>query len=155
MAQQPPDAPAPVRPPRKSSEERNEEIRAGLTPLGPDERPTPLVVATVLALVLGLTNVVLLLAGQAGDHGPLLIYCVLMLGLAYGMWTKRYLAVLLYEVLLGIAVVVGFLFLFLASSLLDLVICFGLIVPTGWLFWKLVRVLARLQTPVERVPDDR
>jgi hypothetical protein len=148
-------APAPAaRPPRKSSAERNEEIRAGLEPLGPDERPYPLVIAAVFAVALGLINVVLLLAGQSGDHGPLVVYCVLMLGLAYGMWTKRYVAVLLYEVLLGIAVVVGFLFLFLASSLIDLVICFGLIVPTGWLFWKLVRVLARLQTPVQRTPDD-
>jgi hypothetical protein len=155
MTQPPSDVPAPARPPRKSSAERNEEIRADLVPIGPDERPLPLVIATVVAVVLGLTNVVLLLAGQSGDHGPLIVYCLLMLGIAYGMWTKSYIAVLLYEVLLAIAVVVGFLFLFLASSLLDLVICFGLIVPTGWLFWKLVRVLARLQTPVRDGPDDR
>jgi hypothetical protein len=52
-------------------------------------------------------------------------------------------------------VVIGFLFLLRASSLLDLLICFVLIVPTGWLFWKLVRILARLQTPVEPRVDDR
>jgi hypothetical protein len=75
---------------------------------------------------------------------------VLILGAAYGMWTKRYGAVLAFQVLLAIAVIIGFLFLLRASSLLDVLICFVLIVPTGWLFWKLVRVLARLQTPVDR-----
>jgi hypothetical protein len=142
---------SPERPPRRSSAERNEEIRAGLQPIGPDERPLPLVVATVVAVGLGLTNIVLLLAGQSGRPAQLVVYCVLILGAAYGMWTKRYGAVLAFQVLLAIAVVVGFLFLLRASSLLDVLICFMLIVPTGWLFWKLVRVLARLQTPA----DDR
>jgi hypothetical protein len=70
-----------------------------------------------------------------------------MFGAAYGMWTKRYGAVLAFQCLLAIAVATGFLFLLRASSLMDLLICFGLIVPTGWLFWKLIRVLARIQTP--------
>ena len=153
MTQPPSDAPA--RPPRKSSEERNQELRATLEPIGPDERPLPLVIATAVAVALGLVNIVLLLAGQNGQPAQLLVYCVLILGAAYGMWTKHYIAVLLFQVLLAIAVVIGFLFLLRASSLLDLLICFGLIVPTGWLFWKLVRVLARLQTPVQHAPDDR
>ncbi|MCW3004010.1 MAG: hypothetical protein JWQ20_3308 [Conexibacter sp.] len=146
---------SPERPPRKSSAERNEEIRAGLQPLAPGERPLPLVIATVVAVALGLTNIVLLLVGQNGQPAQLIVYCVLVLGAAYGMWTKRYGAVLAFQVLLAIAVVIGFLFLLRASSLLDLLICFLLIVPTGWLFWKLVRVLARLQTPVEPRPGDR
>jgi hypothetical protein len=146
---------SPERPPRKSSAERNEEIRAGLQPLAPGERPLPLVIATVVAVALGLTNIILLLVGQNGQPAQLIVYCVLVLGAAYGMWTKRYGAVLAFQVLLAIAVVIGFLFLLRASSLLDLLICFLLIVPTGWLFWKLVRVLARLQTPVEPRPGDR
>jgi hypothetical protein len=143
------------RPPRKSSAERNAEIRAGLEPIGPDERPLPLVIATAVAVALGLTNIVLLIAGQNGQPGQLVVYCALILGAAYGMWTKHYIAVLLFQVLLAIAVVIGFLFLLRASSLLDVLICFVLIVPTGWLFWKLVRILARLQTPVGPPADDR
>jgi hypothetical protein len=146
---------SPERPPRKSSAERNEEIRAGLQPIGPDERPLPLVIATAVAVALGVTNIALLLAGQSGQPVQLVVYCVLVLGAAYGMWTKRYGAVLAFQVLLAIAVVIGFLFLLRASSLLDVLICFVLIVPTGWLFWKLVRVLARLQTPVEPRTGDR
>jgi hypothetical protein len=143
------------RPPRKSSAQRNAEVRAGLEPIGPDERPLPLVIATAVAVALGLTNIVLLIAGQNGQPAQLVVYCALILGAAYGMWTKRYAAVLAFQVLLAIAVVIGFLFLLRASSLLDLLICFVLIVPTGWLFWKLVRILARLQTPVEPRVDDR
>jgi len=143
------------RPPRKSSAQRNAEVRAGLEPIGPDERPLPLVIATAVAVALGLTNIVLLIAGQNGQPAQLVVYCALILGAAYGMWTKRYAAVLAFQVLLAIAVVIGFLFLLRASSLLDVLICFVLIVPTGWLFWKLVRILARLQTPVEPRADDR
>ena len=132
---------------RPSSEERNAEVREALRPLEPGERPMPLVVATALALTLAAINVGLLVAGQGGRPGPLLVYCVLMLGAAYGMWTRRYGAVLAFQCLLAIAVAMGFLFLLRASTVTDLLICFMLIVPTGWLFWKLIRVLARIQTP--------
>jgi hypothetical protein len=132
---------------RRSTEERNEEVRSALRPLEPGERPTPLVVATAVALALAAVNVGLLIAGQGGKPGALAVYCALMLGAAYGMWTKRYGAVLAFQCLLAIAVAVGFLFLLRASSWTDVLICAVLIVPSGWLFWKLIRVLARLQTP--------
>lgn len=139
---------APVEPRRRrSSEERNAEIRAQLEPYAPAERPTALVVGAGVALALALVNVVLLLAGQGGRPEGLLAYCFAMLAIAYGMWTKRYLAVLAFQCLLAIAVTIGVLFLLRASTAVDLLICFVLIVPTGWLFWKLIRVLARLQTP--------
>jgi hypothetical protein len=138
---------------RRSSEERNAEVRDTLRPYAPDERPTALLVAVALALVLGLVNVGLLIAGQGGAPGALLVYCVLMFGAAYGMWTKRYGAVLAFQCLLAIAVATGFLFLLRASTAVDLLICFGLIVPPGWLFWKLIRVLARIQTPRAHAGD--
>lgn len=147
-------APPAGRPPRKSSEERNAEVRAQLRPLAPGERPRVLVVATVVALALATTNVVLLAAGQGGRPEGLVVYCALMLAVAYGMWTKRYAAVLAFQCLLAIAVAVGFLFLLRASSAVDLVICFMLVVPTGWLFWKLIRVLARLQVPPQDDVED-
>jgi hypothetical protein len=37
-----------------------------------------------------------------------------------------------------------------ASSVGDVALSFGVIVPAGWLFWRLVRVLARLQVPLDR-----
>jgi hypothetical protein len=111
------------------------------------------VAATILAVALAATNVVLLIAGQGGAPGPLIVYLTLMLGAAYGMWTKRYGAVLAFQCLLAIAVAMGFLFLLRASTLTDVLICAVLIVPTSWLFWRLIRVLARLQAPRTPPPD--
>ena len=45
------------------SEQRNAEERAGLKPLAPGERPPALVAAAVVAALLGLANLVALLAG--------------------------------------------------------------------------------------------
>jgi hypothetical protein len=139
-----------TRAPRRSNAERDEEVREALRPYDADDWPWALLIAIGVALALAIVNVVLLIAGQGGQPGALVVYCVLMLGAAYGMWAKSYAAVLVFQCLLAIAVATGFLFLLRASSFWDLVICFALIVPTGWLFWKLVRVLARLQTP----PDE-
>jgi thiamine-phosphate pyrophosphorylase len=141
-----------VRRARKSSEERTAEIQATLEPFAAGERPTALVVAVAAAVLLGLVNLVLAATGHSGSGGAgtLLVYCALMFAAAYGMWTKRYLAVLLFQILLAILVVFFFLFLLRASSAGDVALSLGVIVPAGWLFWKLVRVLARLQVPPDR-----
>jgi hypothetical protein len=140
-----------VRRPRKSSAERAREIQATLEPLAPGERPTPLLVAVVTAVALGIVNLVLAATGHSGKGGAgtLIVYCALMFAAAWGMWAKRYVAVLLFQILLAILVVFFFLFLMRASSVGDVALSLGVIVPAGWLFWKLVRVLARLQVPPE------
>jgi len=129
-----PDKPDPYARSRK----RNEQIRSRLTPLAPDERPWPLVVATLVAAALALTNLGFYLAGAEIDGerpapGGIIFFCGLMLLAAWGMWTKRYWAVLGFQALLALIVVV--------------LISLGIAVPAGFLFWKLIRVLARLQTP--------
>jgi thiamine-phosphate pyrophosphorylase len=141
----PPDA----RRPRKSSEERTAEIQSTLEPIAPGDRPMPLVVAVAAAVLLGLVNLVLAATGHRGNGGAgtLVVYCALMFAAAYGMWTKRYLAVLLFQILLAVLVVFFFLFLLRASSVGDVALSAAVIIPSGWLFWKLVRVLARLQIP--------
>jgi hypothetical protein len=157
-ASTPAPAPAPARggrPPRKSSEERNEAIRAGLVPIAAGERPAPLLVAVAVALALGAVNLVLAATGHSGrgGAGTLVVYCALMFAAAWGMWTKRYIAVLLFQILLAIIVVFFFLFVMRASSVRDVALSVAVIVPAGWLFWKLVRVLARLQMPPADRPD--
>jgi hypothetical protein len=108
-------------------------------------------VAAAPPILLGTVNLVLAATGHSGKGGAgtLLVYCALMLAAAWGMWTKRYLAVLLFQILLAILVVFFFLFLLRASSVGDVALSFAVIVPAGWLFWKLVRVLARLQVPLD------
>ena len=141
-----------ARRPRPSSEERNAAIQSALEPIAPGERPAPLVVAVAAAVLLGIVNLVLAATGHSGKGGAgtLIVYCALMFAAAIGMWTKRYLAVLLFQILLAVLVVFFFLFLLRASSVGDVLLSAVVIVPSGWLFWKLVRVLARLQIPPSR-----
>jgi hypothetical protein len=105
----------------------------------------------VAAVALGLVNLALAATGHSGrgGAGTLIVYCALMFAAAWGMWTRRYLAVLLFQILLAVLVVFFFLFLLRASSAGDVALSLAVIVPAGWLFWKLVRVLARLQVPPE------
>jgi hypothetical protein len=69
------------------------------------------------------------------------------------MWHRRYWAVLGFEALLGITVAIAALSLLVASNLAAVALCVVIIGLGGWLFWKLVRVMARLQAP-ERRPRD-
>jgi hypothetical protein len=69
------------------------------------------------------------------------------------MWHHRYWAVLGFEALLGITVAIAALSLLVASNLAAVALCVVTIGLGGWLFWKLVRVMARLQAP-ERRPRD-
>ena len=67
------------------------------------------------------------------------------------MWTQRYWAVLGFEALLAITLVVAALSLLVASNVAAVVAAASSIVGAGgWLFWKLVRVLARLQAAATR-----
>jgi hypothetical protein len=134
------------------AEERNAEVRAQLAPLEPGERPRPLVFAAVVAALLGTANLVALVAGvEVQGEQPstlgVLLFCAVMYMAAFGLWTARYWAVLGFEVLLGLIVLVFSLFLLRASNVLAVVVCVPIIAIAGWLFWKLVRVMGRIQTP--------
>lgn len=134
------------------AEERNAAVRATLTPLAPGERPPALVVAAVLAAALALANVVALVAGlDVEGRRPsafgVVLFAVLMLAAAWGMWQRRYGAVLAFEALLGVTVGIAALSLLVASNAAAVALCVVTLVLGGWLFWKLVRVMGRLQAP--------
>jgi hypothetical protein len=134
------------------AEERNAAVRAELAPLAPGERPRPLIAAAALAVALGAANLVALIAGvdvegkQPSAFGVLL-FCAVMFLAAAGLWQARYWAVLGFEVLLGLIVLVFSLFLLRASNLLAVAVCIPIIAIAGSLFWKLVRVMGRIQAP--------
>jgi len=142
------------RKPRPSSEQRAEEIRAGLEPLAEGERPGAVTVAAVVAVVLAVLVVVGELKGaRIGKHGTLpgaLLLAGILLVAACGMWRARYWAVLGFEALLAFQIVVAALALTVASNLLAVVLCVAVIGLGGWLFWKLVRAMARIQMPERR-----
>jgi hypothetical protein len=143
---------AEAKPKKLRGEAANEAVRAGLRPLGPDERPPALLVAVALTGLVGLANVVLFLAGvKVGGRAPsasgVVGFAGLMFLMSWGMWGKRYWAILGFQALLALIVVVFALFLPTASNLQAVLVCGVIVGLGGWLFWKLVRVLSRVQIP--------
>jgi hypothetical protein len=63
------------------------------------------------------------------------------------MWTVRYWAVLGFEALLGFQIAVAALSLLVASNWWAALLCVAVIGLAGWLFWKLIRAMARIQMP--------
>ena len=136
-------------------EERNEQIRQSLAPLAPGERPGAVTVAAIVAFALLVANVGLWLAGvevsgREPTAGSVVLQGVVLLVAAVGMWKARYWAVLGFQALLGLSILLAALALMVASSVEAALFCVAIIGLGGWLFWKLVRALARLQMPERR-----
>jgi peptidoglycan/LPS O-acetylase OafA/YrhL len=60
--------------------------------------------------------------------------------------------VLGFEALLAYQVIVAALSLAVASNWWAVALCVVVIVLGGWLFWKLIRAMARIQMPERRAP---
>jgi hypothetical protein len=131
-------------------QERELVARASLQPLGPHERPVALrvavVVAGALALVVCVSVVTVHNLSRHGGSlpGGLFLAGVLLL-LAWGMYERRYWAVLGFQALLAFQVIVTSLALIVADTLLAAGLCALSIGLAGWMFWKLVRVMGRIQ----------
>jgi hypothetical protein len=82
----------------------------------------------------------------AGHHpgAGVLAFSAAAASLSVGMWMRRYLAVLAFEALLALIVLLFSLFLVEAGNIEGAVLCVGVIGASAWLFWKLVRVMGRL-----------
>jgi hypothetical protein len=133
------------------AEERNAAARATLTPLAPGERPPALRVAIAVALVLAGANVVAYALGAdvpgSGSPAGGLLFIAVMLLAAWGMWQRRYWAVLGFATLMALITVAFSLLLLIASNVLAVVICLAFALSAGRLFWKLIRVMGRMQAP--------
>ena len=143
---------APARPSR--SERRNAAVRATLTPIAPGERPWVITVGAGLAALNGLVQLILFLAGVklkvAGNRPAafsVILFAVLMFVCAAGMWRMRYWAVLGFQALLAIVILTFALLLVRASTVVGAVVSLAVVVIGGFLFYKLVRVLSRIQMP--------
>jgi hypothetical protein len=143
---------APSRPSR--SERRDAAVRATLTPLGPGERPWVITVGALLAalnggvqLILFAAGVKLKVAGTRPQAFSVILFAVLMFICAGGMWRMRYWAVLGFQALLAIVVLTFALVLVRANSVLGVVISLAVVGGGGFLFFRLVRVLSRIQMP--------
>ncbi len=132
---------------------RDEAIRQELAPLQPGERPRAVTVAAILAFALAAANLVATFTvdGLSGDQGNPTTFALLWTGLlvlaGVGMLARQYWAVLGFECILGLQIIVFTLALTRVQKWwlgIAMVIAIGLM---GWLFWKLIRPMARLQMP--------
>lgn len=140
---------------RARTEAQNAAARAKLEPLAPGERPWPLQLSVGLATLAAIVNLISYAAGAKIDGSrpaiaTIVIFSAVMLVLAGGMWRGVPQAVLAFMAVLGIVVVLFSLFLVEASNLLGVLVPLIFISGGGFLFWKLVRVLGRLQAPTSR-----
>jgi len=131
--------------------------RPAPVPLGGDERPASLLVAVAVCAVLAVGVIVgaLTVHDLSRNGGSLPGAALIALALAWlaqGMYRGRYRAVLGFEALLAFQILVTSLALVVASTLLAAGICVVSIAFAGWLFWRLVGVMSRIQAR-ERAQD--
>jgi hypothetical protein len=140
--------------------DRAELARDALEPLGAGERPVALLIAVGVCLLLALGVIVgALTVNDLSRHGGSLpgaaFLAVILLAMAQGMYRRGYWAVLAFEALLAFQVLVTALALVVASTILAAAFCLLSIALGGWLFWKLIRVMARIQAGEHSDRGDR
>jgi hypothetical protein len=129
--------------------------RAAPQPLGEGERPTALLAAVVLCgalaagVIIGAATVHDLSRHGGSLPGAVFLAVVLAL-LARGMYRRQYWAVLSFEALLAFQILVTSLALVVASTILAAALCLIGVGLAGWLFWKLVGVMGRIQAGERR-----
>lgn len=129
-------------------------MRATLTPLAPGERPWPLRIAVAIALLIAVADIAQVVFGSTVKFGntntsvgSVAVFSVVMLVCAVGMWRLRYWAVLGFMALLALVVIAFSFVLVSATDVLRAVIALAVMAGGGALFWKLIRVLSRMQMP--------
>jgi hypothetical protein len=141
-----------VEAPMSRSQRRDAQVRAGLVPIGAGERPGAIVAGTIISGLIGVGQLIAFFAGlKIHGKSPSAVgtigFCVLMIVCAAGMWRLWYGAVLGFMALLAIVATLFSLYLIEASNVLGLVIALAVVGGSGYLFFKLVRVLSRIQMP--------
>ena len=136
---------------------RDDEIRANLVPLAPGERPRVVTFAAIIAFVFAIANVATALTGNdissaTGDPSvATAVTTALLLVAGFGMLARQYWAVLGFETILGLQIVFFSLYLIGVQKWWHAIIPLVAIGLLGWLFWKLVSAMARLQMPDREV----
>ena len=125
-------------------------MRATLKPLESGERPWPLLVSALVALTLVIANLVLVIGDikiKGTQAGAEIAYVVVMAMCTYGLWRARYWAVLGFMVLLLLTILQFAVLLIRASNAVGLAFAVVIVGGGGFLFFKLVRVMSRIQLP--------
>jgi membrane protein insertase Oxa1/YidC/SpoIIIJ len=135
------------------TEAKNQAVRETLEPLEPGERPLAVTIGSIAAMLLAIGNIVaLLLSDTSGkDQSQAVIQSLLIFGVlvaaSIGMWFKRYWAVLGFQTILGLQIIVYSLALLRAETIWIVFLFVAIVVASSVLFWYLIRAMARLQMP--------
>jgi len=142
---------------RARSEARNEAIRRSLEPLAPGERPGVITVSAVVATFSAIcfwVSAGIALFGDitvAGVRQPnptfLILVAALLSWMAFGLWKSRYGATLAFQGFMVFVILTCSLGLVLATSWIQAISCLLIVAGAGYLFYRLVRVMARMQAP--------
>ena len=144
--------PTPAPKPPSRSERKDAEARAALVPLEEGERPLAVTIGAFATVAIVLANVVVYAAGVEvrGDRPEAIgffAFAAVMLTMAWGLWRARYWAVLGLQALLALLILIVSLVALKFESVLDVVICLGILIPSGALFYFLIKAMARIQMP--------
>jgi hypothetical protein len=135
---------------------RSGQTAVALEPLREHERPPALLAAVAVAVVVAVGVCVGVatihdLSRHGGSLPGGLFIAAVFAALAWGMYRRRYWAVLSFQALLAFQIIVTSLALVVAETWLAAGLCTLSVGLAGWLFWKLVRVMGRIQAG-ERAP---
>lgn len=146
-------AEAEARTPAPSRRElRDQEAREALEPLEEGERPLVVTVGAILSALIALITVGAWIAGAEVDgeqpsalqvFAPAILFGVM----AYGMWRRRYWAVLGFQAIMAIIMVGAFITLISAATIAQAITAALSLAVAGVLFWFTVKALARIQMP--------
>lgn len=136
---------------RARGEAKNQEARDALQPLEPGERPLAVTIGSVVAMLLAIVNIVNFLIAS-GEHGggelmQTILLCVVLVAASVGMWFGRYWAVLGFQTVLALQMIIFGLTMMVAESVAVILLYAALTAAFGALFWFLIRAMARIQMP--------
>ncbi len=137
------------------SEAKNEAVREEIEPLAEGERPTPVTIAAVCSALLATVftvSAVLAAAGVEVDGDqpspiPLAIFAAALWWMAWGLWKARYWAVLGFQMMLLLFMLSAALGLVQVGSIVQAAGSLLLLIGAAWLFFKMIRSMARIQMP--------
>lgn len=148
-------------------EAKNRAAREQLEPLAEDERPGVVTAAAVISGALALGTVLAyalgLEVGEFDDFGnqtgesrpgifPTVVSTAILGAMAYGLWRARYWAVLGFQTLLVLVIVVAALGLAQVTELWRALAFVAVLAVAGFLFYRMVKAMARIQMPERRPP---
>jgi hypothetical protein len=139
------------------AEERNQEAREALQPLGEGERPLVVTIGAIVAALIAASIVIGYLAGtEVNGEKPKFIQVLapaLLMGImAWGMWRARYWAVLGFQLILVFLIFSAVYGLALqAATVAQVLATLALLAVAGGFFYFMVKAMARIQMPTR--PD--